>query len=97
MVRTELVEALGAQHPKLRAREAEKIVTAFFDIIAERLASGGRIEIRGFGSFTTCARDARIGRNPRTGEVVSVAATRTVYFRPGKELRELIDVSSAQV
>lgn len=97
MVRAGLVQALAAQHPDLPTRDVEKIVTAFFDAISTRLADGGRVEIRGFGAFSTRPRDARTGRNPRTGEPVAVDAKRIPHFKPGKELRELIDRSSAQV
>lgn len=96
MVRADLIRALGAQAPDLRVRDVEKIVDVFFDTIAERLANGGRVEIRGFGAFTTRARDARSGRNPRTGEIVPVGAKRVPHFKPGKELRELVDDASAR-
>ena len=58
----------------------------------ERLAAGGRVEIRGFGAFSTRARDARTGRNPRTGETVDVEAQRVPYFKPGKEMRAKLNV-----
>lgn len=94
MVRAELMRALAVQHPDLPAQETAKIVTAFFDAITERLASGGRVDIRGLGAFTTRARDARIGRNPRNGDTVAVAARRVPHFKPGKELRERINRAS---
>ncbi len=96
MVRADLIRALAAQYPDLPARDIEAAVAAFFDAITTRLAVGGRAEIRGFGSFTTRARDARAGRNPRSGETVAVDAKRVPHFKPGKELRELVD-GSAQV
>lgn len=97
MVRAELIQALAAQHPDVSPGDIEKTVIAFFDNIARRLADGGRVEIRGFGVFTTRARDGRIGRNPRTGETVVVDAKRVPYFKPGKDLRKLIDEASSQV
>jgi integration host factor subunit beta len=68
------------------------IVSTFFNEITDRLAAGGRVEIRGFGAFSTRARDARTGRNPRTGEAVDVDAKRVPYFKPGKEMRARLNV-----
>ncbi len=87
MIRSELLQALGRDNPELRADDVEKIVDVFFDEIAERLASGGRVELRGFGAFSTREREARRGRNPRTGESVEVKGKRVPYFKPGKEMR----------
>jgi integration host factor subunit beta len=87
MIRSELLAALSRENPGLRMEEIEKIVGTFFDEIAARLANGGRVELRGFGAFSTRARDARTGRNPRTGETVSVAGKKVPYFKPGKEMR----------
>jgi integration host factor subunit beta len=87
MIRSELLQALARENPGLRAEEIEKVVNVFFDEIAQRLASGGRVELRGFGAFSTRAREARKGRNPRTGDAVSVPGKRVPYFKPGKEIR----------
>ena len=87
MIRSELLAALARENPGLRIEEIEKIVGTFFDEIAGRLASGGRVELRGFGAFSTRTRDARTGRNPRTGETVSVPGKKVPYFKPGKEMR----------
>ncbi len=92
MIRSELVQALVQQNPGLSVREVEKIVSVFFDEIVGRLQSDGRVELRGFGAFSTRARDARTGRNPRTGETVSVEAKRVPYFKPGKEMRVRLNV-----
>jgi len=92
MIRSELVAKLCDHHPDLSAREVERIVGAFFDCIAARLAENGRVELRGFGAFSTRARDARAGRNPRTGEHVAVDAKRVPYFKPGKEMRARLNV-----
>ncbi|MDE1468232.1 integration host factor subunit beta [Aurantiacibacter sp. D1-12] len=93
MIRSELLQALSADNPDLRPEEVEQVVDIFFDEITTRLAEGGRVELRGFGTFTTRQRDARIGRNPRTGEAVSVPAKRVPYFKPGKEMRERLNPS----
>ena len=79
-------------NPELRAQEIEQVVDIFFEEIAQRLAEGGRVELRGFGAFSTRERDARTGRNPRTGEPVDVPAKRVPYFKPGKEMRERLNV-----
>jgi integration host factor subunit beta len=87
MIRSELLQALAKDNADLRAEEIERVVDVFFDEISERLAKGGRVELRGFGAFSTRTRDARQGRNPRTGESVSVPGKRVPYFKPGKEMR----------
>jgi integration host factor subunit beta len=74
------------------AGDVEAIVAAFFDEIVLRLAANGRVELRGFGAFSTRARDARTGRNPRTGETVDVEAKRVPFFKPGKEMRTRLNV-----
>ena len=91
MIRSELLQALHRDNPELRAEEVEQVVDIFFDEIAERLADGGRVELRGFGAFSTREREARQGRNPRTGETVEVPAKRVPYFQPGKEMRARIN------
>ncbi|OYY89568.1 MAG: integration host factor subunit beta [Sphingomonas sp. 28-66-16] len=92
MIRSELVQKLIEDNPGLTPRDVEAIVTTFFDQISARLAENGRVELRGFGAFSTRARDARIGRNPRTGEIVEVSAKRVPYFKPGKEMRARLNV-----
>lgn len=87
MIRSELIQLLARDNPGLRAEEIEKVVSVFFDEITQRLASGGRVELRGFGAFSTREREARTGRNPRTGTSVSVPGKRVPYFKPGKEMR----------
>ncbi|MEO1969157.1 integration host factor subunit beta [Porphyrobacter algicida] len=91
MIRSELLTALAKDNPDLRSEEVEQIVDIFFDEIMERLVEGGRVELRGFGAFSTREREARTGRNPRTGETVSVPAKRVPYFRPGKEMRRALN------
>jgi integration host factor subunit beta len=92
MIRSELVQKLCEQHPDLTLRDVEQIVSTFFDSISQRLIENGRVELRGFGAFSTRARDARTGRNPRTGEQVDVDAKRVPYFKPGKEMRARLNV-----
>jgi integration host factor subunit beta len=92
VIRSELVQSLLEEHRTLSPREVETIVSTFFDTITMRLAQGGRVEIRGFGAFSTRPREARIGRNPRTGETVDVSAKRVPYFKPGKEMRARLNV-----
>jgi len=93
MIRSELVQKLCGDFPDLTQREVEGVVTALFDAITLKLAQGGRVELRGFGAFSTRQRDARVGRNPRTGESVDVDAKRVPYFKPGKEMRERLNLS----
>ena len=92
MIRSELVQLLARDNPDLSPKEVERIVTKFFEAITERLAKGGRVELRGFGAFSTRSRDARLGRNPRTGDSVDVSAKRVPYFKPGKEMRSRLNV-----
>lgn len=87
MIRCELLQALAKENPGLRAEEIERVVDTFFEEIASSLAEGGRVELRGFGAFSTRQRDARKGRNPRTGESVSVPQKSVPYFKAGKEMR----------
>ena len=92
MIRSELVQKLADDNPGLSVQDVEAIVSCFFDEITARLAADGRVELRGFGAFSTRAREARTGRNPRTGEVVEVNAKRVPYFKPGKEMRARLNV-----
>lgn len=87
MIRSELLQALARENPDLRVEDVELALDTFFDEIAGRLAGGGRVELRGFGAFSTRQRDARKGRNPRTGDTVEVPGKRVPYFKPGKEIR----------
>ena len=91
MIRSELLQAIAAENPELRPEEVEMVVSTFFDEIGKRLADGGRVELRGFGAFSTRDRDSRVGRNPRTGEPVEVSAKKVPYFKPGKEMRERLN------
>lgn len=91
MIRSELVSAVAEANPHLTLRDVEAIVATIFNQITTALASGRRVELRGFGAFSTRDREARTGRNPRTGTAVKVDAKRVPYFKPGKELRERLN------
>ena len=91
MTKSELIAFLAEANPHLYQRDVERIVTTIFDEIASALARGDRVELRGFGAFSVKQRDARVGRNPRTGDAVSVAAKRVPYFKTGKQLREKLN------
>lgn len=91
MTKSELIAQLAAENPHLRQPDVELIVATIFDEITAALARGDRVELRGFGAFSAKRRDARTGRNPRTGAAVAVAGKAVPYFKPGKELRERIN------
>ena len=91
MIRSELVQKIASENSDLRLEEVDRIVDAFFDSIVDQLASGGRVELRGFGAFSTRSRESRTGRNPRTGAPVAVKAKAVPYFKPGKEMRERLN------
>lgn len=88
MIRSELVEKLAEENPHLYQRDIERIVATFFDEIIAAMAQGNRIELRGFGAFSIKKRDARVGRNPRTGASVKVGQKHVPFFKTGKLLRE---------
>ena len=87
MIRSELVQRLAEENPGMRLSEVEAVADTLFETIIAQLASGGRVELRGFGAFSTRARTARAGRNPRTGDSVEVPAKHVPYFKAGKEIR----------
>jgi len=91
MTKSELIQRLAELNPHLYLRDIEKIVDAVFNGISDALANGDRVELRGFGAFSVKHRDARIGRNPRTGESVQVQAKRLPFFKTGKALREKLN------
>ena len=91
MTRSDLVDELAARFSQLTHRDAEMAVKTVLDSMADALARGHRIEVRGFGSFTVNHRPARTGRNPRTGESVEIPERRVPHFKPGKALREAVD------
>lgn len=91
MTRSELIAGLAEDNPHLTLADVERIVAALFDEMTDALARGERVELRGFGAFTVKRRNARAGRNPRTGETVEVAQKSVPFFKAGKELRERIN------
>ncbi len=91
MIKSELVQKIAEANPHLYQRDVEHIVDAMLDEITGALARGDRVELRGFGAFSTKARPARLGRNPRTGAQVKVAEKVVPYFKTGKEMRERLN------
>ena len=91
MTRSELIAELAAANPHLLGRDVELIVATIFDEITSALSRGARVELRGFGAFTVKRRNARTGRNPRTGEAVPVDEKAVPFFKAGKELRERVN------
>jgi len=95
MTKSELIERLCMRYPQLRSQDVEETVKLIIEKICQSLEKGDRVEIRGFGSFSLHYREARTGRNPKTGESVEVPAKSIPYFRAGKELRERVDENDA--
>ncbi len=95
LTKSELIVRLAERNPRLVARDADEAVKLILDMLSAALAQGGRIEIRGFGSFSLNYRPARVGRNPKSGERVEVPAKHVPHFKAGKELRERVDSAAA--
>jgi len=91
MIKSELVQKIAEQNPQLYQRDVENIVNAILDEIVGALARGDRVELRGFGAFSVKARQARVGRNPRTGQHVEVDDKVVPFFKTGKEMRERLN------
>ncbi len=91
MTKSDLIKRLADANPHLTQRDIEKIVSVVFDEVTDALARRDRVELRGFGAFSVREREARIGRNPRTGAEVSVPDKVVPYFKTGKELRERLN------
>lgn len=94
MLRSELIAKLAKKHPHLAAHDLERAVSIILDEIADALARGDRVELRGFGAFSVRHREARRGRNPRTGDTVDVPAKSVPFFKAGKELRSRVNGGS---
>lgn len=94
LTRSELIERLSARQTMLTAKDVELAVKAVVEQMSETLATGERIEIRGFGSFSLHYREPRLGRNPKTGEAVQLEGKSTPHFKPGKELRDRVNDSA---
>jgi integration host factor subunit beta len=88
MIRSELIQKISEENPHLVQQDVARIVNTIFSEITEALASGNRVELRGFGAFSVKKRDARVGRNPRTGESVQVDQKYVPFFKTGKLLRD---------
>ena len=93
MIKSELIEKMAERYPHLFLRDVEKIVNAVLDEVSNALARGDRVELRGFGAFSVKQRDPRSGRNPRTGELVSVNGKRVPFFKTGKDMRKRLNVN----
>ncbi len=93
VTKSELIEMLARKQPHLALKDVELAVRCVVDHLSDTLASGERIEIRGFGSFSLHHRSARLGRNPKTGDSVSLTEKHVPHFKPGKELRDMVDAS----
>ena len=91
MIKSELIAIIAENNPHLYQRDVERIVTTIFDEISDALARGDRVELRGFGAFSTKERAARVGRNPRTGESIQIPASKQPKFKAGKGLKEAVN------
>ncbi len=96
MTKSGLIEVVAERTPHISKKDTEIVVNTIFDSMAQTLMNGERIEIRGFGSFQVKVREARDGRNPKTGEPVHISAKRTPFFKVGKELKEMVDKVPAE-
>jgi integration host factor beta subunit len=96
MTKSGLIEEVAKRTPHISKKDTEVVVNTIFDSMIDSLKTGDRIEIRGFGSFQVKMREAREGRNPKTGEPVHISAKRTPFFKVGKELKEMVDRSSGE-
>lgn len=94
MIKSELIARLAEENQHLYQRDVERIVATLFDEITEALARGERVELRGFGAFSVKKRDARVGRNPRTGEAVEVPEKHVPFFKTGKDLRDRMNADN---
>ena len=94
MIKSELIAKLAGENPHLTHRDIERVGGVILDRMTAALEAGGRVELRGFGAFSVRSRPARAGRNPRTGEAVSVKAKHVPFFKSGKELRERLNADS---
>ncbi len=96
LTKSELIEQLVSKQTELTAKDVELAVKTMIEQMSQTLEQGGRIEIRGFGSFSLHYREPRVGRNPKTGESVRLDSKHVPYFKPGKELKERVDASKHQ-
>ena len=95
MIRSELIQKIAEENPQLTQRDVERLVNTIFEQIIGAMTKGNRVELRGFGAFSVKRRDARTGRNPRTGEPVQVERKWVPFFKTGKDLRDRLNGKSA--
>lgn len=91
MIKSELIQKISEARPHLSHRDVDHAVSTILSTVADALARGDRVELRGFGAFSVKHRDSRVARNPRTGEEVQVPEKRAAHFKAGKELRERLN------
>jgi integration host factor subunit beta len=91
MIKSELIQQIAEKNPHLYHRDLERVVQAILSEIVAALSRGHRVELRGFGAFSVRERDARTGRNPRTGDSVEVESKKVPFFKTGKELRQRLN------
>ena len=93
MTKSELITLIGTKQPHLQQKDVELAVNSIVEILSAAVANAERIEVRGFGGFTTVSHKARQGRNPKTGESVHVPDRRAVHFKPGQDMRDRVNAS----
>jgi len=91
MTKSEIIAAIAAKNPHLTVKDVTQIVNVVFEKISDSLANGDRVEFRGFGSFSVRSRAARNAKNPRTGQPVAIAERKSIHFKTGKELHEMLN------
>jgi integration host factor subunit beta len=96
MIKSELIQRIAAQNPHLYQRDIEKIVNIVLDSIVDAMARGDRVELRDFGTFSVRVREGRVGRNPKTGEAITVGGKAFPYFRAGKEMGRRLNRKPAE-
>lgn len=97
MTKSDLITRLAEKHPHLLQKDIERIVNTIFNEVTNALARGDRVELRGFGAFSVKRREARQGRNPRTGETVSVTEKHVPFFKTGKQLRDRLNGGTGDI
>ena len=95
MIKSELIQVIASKQSNLSKEDVEATVNCILNSMNEELGRGGRIEIRGFGTFSVRQRNAKMGRNPRTGETISIPRKNSIHFKPGTELRERVNASAS--
>ena len=96
MIKSELIQVIASKQPNLNKVDVEAAVNCILNSMNEELGRGGRIEIRGFGTFSVRQRNAKMGRNPRTGETISIPRKNSIHFKPGTELKERVNLAASE-